>query len=181
MKGEKMLEGILIHYSTYPADFGYEAYYEVNDLLEEVLTHVDAVENIDVTIAPDGMDGLLLIDLRDAPIATAVEEKTIAALKSAMKKGKKEGYWEYISKPIFFNHIVDSNPAKIANAVKNLKDQVKGKWRITIKSRHRIPRRKTIDAAAKHIKFPVDLENPKYIVKIECLGKHTGVRVKKVK
>lgn len=175
-----MMEGILIHYSTYPADFGFEAYYEVNDLLEEIFNQDDSVENVDIKIAPDGMDGLILIDLRANPIATEIEEKKIAALKKAMKKGKKEGYWEYLSKPIFFNRIVNSNPSKIAKAVRKLKDQVKGKWRIKIKSRHRIPRRKTIEAAAKHISFPVDLENPEYMVKIECLGKLTGIRVKKV-
>lgn len=171
-----MIQGILLHYPTYPADFGFEAYYEVEDLLA-VLSNKFNVWNGRISIAPDGMKGLLLIDLRNTPISHQNEGKFQRFCKQTLQKGKNEEYWERITKPLFFNALVKSRVDEIANTTKQLKDRIKGKWRIKLRTRHRIPRRETIEKAAKPIQHPVDLENPEYIVRIECMGELSGIGV----
>lgn len=172
-----MLEGLLLHYPTYSSDFSYEAYFETEDLLEELSMKIPALVKADLVIAPEGMNGLIVIDLRDNPLSNVREKEFKRNFNKKLEEGKAQGYWKYIAKPVFFNRIINSKINEIAASVKTLKEKIKGKWRIKINTRHRIPRRETIEEVAKHITYPVDLENPKYIVKIECLGKISGVAV----
>lgn len=168
-----MIRGILIHYSTYPQDFSFEAWHETEDLLEELSQEFSSLKEKETIVAPDGMKGLIIIDLRENPLSN--EEKFRKLCTKTLQRGKNEKFWTYITKPYFFNFLVETNVSKIATAVEKLRKRINGKWRIKLNTRKRLPRQEIIEKAAEPIKSPVDLEDPEYIVRIECIGKITGI------
>lgn len=171
----KIISGILLHYSTYPQDFSFEAWHETEDLLEELSGEFTSLKEGEIIVAPEGMKGLIFIDLRGNPLSN--EKKFREMFTKRLQKGKDENFWTYITKPFCFNFVVKSTVKKIALSVEKLKDRVNGKWRIKLNTRKRLPRRETIEKAAEPIKYPVDLEAPEYIVRIESLGKITGIGI----
>lgn len=173
-----MIQGLLLHYRTYPADFSFEARYEIEDLLEELTKEFDCSGGERIQMNPDGMEGLIFIDLQETPIPTQEEERYKRTFTKRLEEGRRKGYWNNLSNPHFFNIVVPSDVENIATAVEKLKKRIQDKWRIKIRTRHRISRRETINEAAKSIDLPVDLEDPVYIIQIKCFGERTGIGVK---
>jgi len=176
------LEGILISYQLVPRDVGFDAKFEVLNIIESVARDFPILRSAQVKLRPAGFKGLILVDFR--PITYRLSQTEIDLLREKItktyEKMRQEGAIRYISKFIILDALVETDIEKIADAVKKLSDKVKGKWRITLKTRkYPIDRMLLIKKAAEHIDLPVDLKNPEYIVLIEIIGGLTGIAILK--
>lgn len=174
------MEGLLISYPIVPKDVGFEARFEVLNIIEEVAKDFPIIRKVSVKLRPGGYKGLILLDLRpvlselDDEERKHLEERIINEFENKMLNEA----LRYISKFTVLDAIVNTDINEIAKAVDKLKDKVRGKWRITLKTRkYPIDRKELIQKAAEPIDRPVDLENPEYIVLIEIFGELTGIAV----
>jgi len=176
------VQGILATYQIIPKDYGFEARFELLNLLHDISKNFPELERAKVVMRPGGFKGILLADLRDA--LAEVEPERLELIREEVwkefRRRKSENAIRYIQRFIVLDAIVETDIDKIAEAVRKLKDKVKGKWRITLKTRkYPIDRNLLIKKAAEPITLPVDLENPEYIVLIEILGNMTAIAILK--
>ncbi len=180
LKRRVRLEGIIASYPLVPKDVGFFARFEVMNLIEEVAQKYPILRKADVLLNPNGHKGLILVDFR--PIFYQLDLNEVNEIRKSIEETYtswlKERKIRYINRFLIVDALVETNIDKIAEAVKKLKDKVKGRWRITLKTRkYPINREELISKAAEPISQPVDLENPEYIVQIEIIDNTTAIAI----
>lgn len=178
------MEGFLVTYKIIPKDTVFEARFEVLNLLEELAKKYPILRETDVIVRPGNYKGIILVDFRR--IFSKLDEEVIKDiqknLEETYQKMREERRLRYIQRFIIFDEIVDTDVNSIVSAVHELKGLVRGKWRITLKTRkYPIDKQTLIRKAAEPINYPVDLENPDYVVLIEIMGPLTGITVLRTK
>ncbi len=180
------MEGIFATYLIYPRDFVFEARFELLNMLNNLSTKFPELKDAEryLIVNPEGYKGILIVDLRDVlkDVEKERKEKMAREILLEFEKNKEEGMIKYLQKLLILDAIVNTDIEEISKAVERLKDKVKGKWRITLKTRKwPIDRMQLIRKAAEPIEMPVDLENPEYEVIIQIFGKLTGIAIIKRK
>lgn len=165
-------EGILFSYETYPVERGYEALSDVRRALTELEGILKGISDIQPLLRPDGVKGLILLDLRQL-----IGEKSTLELNhirkhivDKLKELMDMGNMLNISKIRIIDKICDTNLDCIIEASKSYKDIINADWRITLRSRKLLNREEVIREVAKLINAPVNLKNPIYNLHIEVLG-----------
>ncbi len=177
---ENELEGILASYPLVPKDVGFFARFELMNLIEEVAKKYPFLRKADVLMNPFGHKGLILADFRS--IFYQLNQAEINNVREEIERiysnWVTEGKFRYINRFLIIDALVETNIDSIVKAVTLLKDRIKGRWRITLKTRkYPIDREELIRRAAEPIDKPVDLENPEYIVWIEIIESLTAIAI----
>ena len=176
------MEGILVAYSIVPYDATFEARYELKILLNELEELFPNISSVEMHIAPSGLNGLILVDLRDymRDKDDQFKGKFREEFLRKFEEMKEGGEIRYIVKITFFDYLVETDVSKIAEKIKNYKNVIDDRWRLTIRTRKMVGDRKEfIQKLAEPIEQPVDLKNPVYVIFVEVLGDLTGVYLEK--
>ena len=166
------IEGILFSYEIMPRDRGDIAFEEVNKFMDMLSKKIPELKNSEIILMPEGVKGLILVDLRKVVEGISPEEidrirkQIIEEIKGAFDRGELLS----IPKVRIIHKIVKTNTETIAEESKYFAGLITDKWKIEIHTRKIIDRMQTIRKVAEHINQPVDLKNPHYILNIEVIG-----------
>ncbi len=166
------IEGLLFSYEIMPRDRGMFAFEEVNRFIESAKGTIREVGEAEVVFNPEGVKGLILVDLRRAFSKLTDEEadsrrrRIISLLREAFDRGELLS----ISRVRILHKITRTNVAEIAECARIFVPYIKDRWKIEIHTKKLIDRMETIRAVAAHIDQKVDLKNPRYILHIEVIG-----------
>ncbi len=167
-----IIEGILFSYEIIPRDRGDTALEEVSMLFEKMKRDIPELENVEIILRPEGVKGLILVDLRR--VMKEKSEENAEELSDIIRKRISEafdaGELLSISKIRMIHRIVKTDIKDIEKQGEFFSRYINDKWKIDIHTRKLLDRMETIRKVASHIKMPVDLKNPKYILHIEVLG-----------
>ncbi len=176
------MEGLLITYRIFPYDLSFEARYETKLLLRKIASHFPGLNKAKILVAPCGMKGIILVDIREAVKEFGEEDKV--NMKSLIFDKFNElvnnGEINHIAKLKVLDYLIDMDLDKLVKRVEEIAPMIKGKFRITLKSRGKIKDRgEFIRKIAEPINAPVDLKNPDYIVWIEVVCDLIGIYLEK--
>jgi len=167
-----IIEGILFSYEIIPRDRGDIALDEVNRFVAKMKDRYPELEEADIIFKPEGLKGLILVDLRGTVQKMPKEklEEFSKTMINALREALDRGELLSISKIRIIHKIVRTDIAAIAKEAPYFAKYINDRWKIDIHTRKIIDRMETIKAVAAHISQPVDLKNPRYVLYIEVLG-----------
>jgi len=167
-----IIEGILFSYEIIPRDRSDMALEEVSNLFKKIERELPEAEKAEIMLKPEGVKGLILVDLR-----RIIEAKSEAEAEEFSRKIREKiaeafdaGELLSISKIRMIHRIVKTDVEEIGKQGIFFSNYINDKWKIDIHTRKLIDRMEAIRAVASHINMPVDLKKPKYILYIEVLG-----------
>jgi len=176
------LEGILASYELVPRERSFEAKMEIQNIIYELAEKYPFLKNVEAHLCPGGFKGLILVDLRGIKnsVNTSVLEEVKSDFINTFYTRQRDGKIRYITRILILDALVPTDIEEIRKAMERIKEKVKGRWRITLKTRgFPVDRMELIKKAAEPISQPVDLKNPEYVVIINILGDVTGISVVK--
>lgn len=167
-------------YPLVPKDFGFFAKLEIMDLIDTVAQKFPIMKKTEILVNPFGHNGLILIDFR--PLFYQLDSEEIKAIReeieSIYSEWRSKNKLRHINRFLIIDVLVETDISKIVNAVMKLRNKIRGKWRITLKTRkYPIDREELIRRVAEPINEPVDLRNPEYIVWIEIISNLTAIAI----
>ena len=168
-----MLDGILFSYETHPRDLGESAIYQVEGLLKNLGEIIPNHEKAILIPRPGGVNGLILLDLRECLRYVDVNEKItirknlVEFLVEAFDKGDLLS----IVKIRIIDFIVPLDIDKLVDVTRFLADRIRGTWKIELRTRKMADRMEIIRKVASVVDQPVDLKNPKFVLNIEILSR----------
>jgi len=153
---------------------------ELQNIIYELAREYPFLKNVEAQLRPGGFKGLILLDLRK--IIKQLDEETKEELRrkfiELFQERQKQGRIRYIRRILILDAIVPTDAECVKKALEKLKHRIRGKWRITLKTRgYRINRMEFIKKVAEPIFYPVDLENPEYVVIINILGDIAAISI----
>lgn len=155
-----------------PRDRGDIAFEDINKLFDKIRSELDVKGDIDIMFKPEGVKGLILVDLRNVikNLPPEKAENISNTIWGKIIESFDKGELLSVSKIRRIHKIVPTDIDDIEKQAEFFAKYIDSEWKIDIHTKKIIDRTKTIRSVASHINQPVNLKNPRYILYIEVIG-----------